>query len=129
MIIRIATVVCCRSYNSKRDDSAGFSLIKIMPVFSPLAPEANFQICKHILVQFPAATGNQCLPRCSHLVSVPLPILSQNGCISMLPVMSGPTSTQADTPGSWTEGSGKMGDLSANRVCLYTVTEGGRDAL
>lgn len=31
-------------------------------------------------------------------------------------------SVQAVTPGSWTEGSGKMGDLSANIVCLCTVT-------
>lgn len=70
---------------------------------------------------------NQCVPHWSYLVSVPLPPLSHNGCISMLPVMSDwfRQGVQAVTPGSGTEGPGKMWDLSANRVCLYTVTEGG----
>lgn len=69
------------------------------------------QICKHILAQFPAATSNQCPPHWSYLVSVPLPLLSQNGCISMLPVTSDRLrqGVQADTPGSGTEGSGEDG--------------------
>lgn len=54
------------------------------------------------------------------------PSLSQNGCISILLVMSRQLrrGVQADTPGSGTEGTGKMGDLGANRVCLYAVSEG-----
>lgn len=44
----------------------------------------------------------------------------------MPPVMSGQLrrGVQADTPGSGTEGTGKMGDLGANRVCLWAVSEG-----
>lgn len=94
--------------------------IRIKAHLSFLTPEANVQICTHILAQFPAATRNQCPSHWSYLVSVPLPLLSQNGCISMLPVMSDRLrqGVQSDTHGSGTEGLGKMGDLSANRVCL-----------
>lgn len=94
------------SNNSKKDDFAGFPPSEIMAICFP--PK---QICKHILAQFPAATSNQCPPHWSYLVSVPLPLLSQNGRISMLPVRSDRLrqGVQADTPGSGTEGSGEDG--------------------
>lgn len=83
----------------------------------------NALICKQILALLQAETRDQCPFHWSYLVSVPLPLYLKMAVyqyfLSCLANFGG-----ADTPGSGTEGTGKMGDLGANRVCLYAVSEG-----
>lgn len=69
-------------------------------------------------------TKSMTLPLVTFSVSTSPSFLSQKGCISMHSVMSDQLqwSIQAVTHGSRTEGLRKMGDLSANIVCLWTVT-------
>lgn len=66
-------------------------------------------------------------PHCSHLVSVPLPVFKFFFIVKRLYINVSchvwlQQSIQVVTLGSRTEGLGKMGNLSANIVCLYTVT-------
>lgn len=69
----------------------------------------------------PGSDAKSMPPHWSYLASVPLPLLSRDGCISMLPVTSDRLWLGCPGRHTWVRDGGlggKMGDLSANRVCL-----------